>query len=32
MSPGRRYRIHHVTRYSYDQQMEACYNRALLRP
>ncbi|HML50799.1 MAG TPA: transglutaminase family protein [Propionicimonas sp.] len=32
MSPARRYRIHHVTRYSYDQQMEACYNRAVLRP
>ncbi|HAM43892.1 MAG TPA: transglutaminase [Propionibacteriaceae bacterium] len=32
MSSARRYRIHHVTRYRYDQQMEACYNRALLRP
>jgi transglutaminase-like putative cysteine protease len=27
-----RYRIQHVTRYSYDQELEACYNRALLRP
>jgi len=28
----RRYRISHVTRYSYDDVLEACYNRGLLRP
>ena len=28
----RRYRVHHVTRYEYDDTLEACYNRALLRP
>lgn len=28
----RRYRVSHVTRYSYDDVLEACYNRALLRP
>lgn len=27
-----RYRIHHTTTYHYDQELEACYNRALLRP
>lgn len=28
----RRYRVRHVTRYEYDDALEACYNRALLRP
>ena len=28
----RRYRVSHVTRYSYDDVLEACYNRGLLRP
>lgn len=28
----RRYRISHVTTYSYDEELEACYNRGLLRP
>jgi transglutaminase-like putative cysteine protease len=28
----RRYRIRHVTRYRYEDEVEACYNRALLRP
>lgn len=28
----RRYRVRHVTRYQYDEVLEACYNRALLRP
>lgn len=28
----RRYGVRHVTRYRYDQTLEACYNRALLRP
>lgn len=31
LSP-RRLRISHVTRYAYDDVLEACYNRALLRP
>jgi transglutaminase-like putative cysteine protease len=26
------YRVSHVTRYSYDDVLEACYNRGLLRP
>ncbi len=29
---ARRYRVSHVTRYSYDGVLEACYNRGLLRP
>ncbi len=28
----RRYRVSHVTRYAYDDVLEACYNRGLLRP
>lgn len=28
----RRYRVRHVTTYTYDEVLEACYNRALLRP
>ena len=28
----RRYRVSHVTRYSYDDMLEASYNRGLLRP
>lgn len=28
----RRYRVRHVTRYTYDDVLEACYNRGLLRP
>ena len=33
MSYGpRRYRVRHVTRYTYDDVLEACYNRGLLRP
>jgi transglutaminase-like putative cysteine protease len=28
----RRYRIHHLTSYLYDDVLEACYNRGLLRP
>lgn len=30
--PPRRYRIRHVTTYTYDEELEACYNRGLLRP
>lgn len=33
MSHGpRRYRVRHVTRYTYDDVLEACYNRGLLQP
>lgn len=32
MTNSRRYRISHVSRYTYDAVLEACYNRALLRP
>lgn len=33
MSTGpRRYRVRHVTRYTYDDVLEACYNRGLLQP
>lgn len=32
MTNARRYRISHVSRYTYDAVLEACYNRALLRP
>ena len=33
MSYGpRRYRVRHVTRYTYDDVLEACYNRGLLQP
>jgi transglutaminase-like putative cysteine protease len=28
----RRYRVRHVTTYTYEEVLEACYNRALLRP
>lgn len=28
----RRYRVRHVTRYTYDDVLEACYNRGLLQP
>ncbi|MFZ0530194.1 MAG: transglutaminase family protein [Propionicimonas sp.] len=28
----RRYRVSHVTRYTYDDVLEACYNRGLLQP
>ncbi len=28
----RRYRVRHVTRYAYEDTVEACYNRGLLRP
>ncbi|HRA74648.1 MAG TPA: transglutaminase family protein [Propionicimonas sp.] len=28
----RRYQVHHVTRYSYDDDVEAVYNRGFLRP
>jgi transglutaminase-like putative cysteine protease len=30
--PPRRYRVRHLTRYAYDDTLEACYNRGLLRP
>ena len=33
MAPGpQRYRVRHVTRYTYDDVLEACYNRGLLQP
>lgn len=33
MSSGpRRYRVRHVTRYTYDDVLEACYNRGVLQP
>lgn len=28
----RRYRVRHVTTYTYDEVLQACYNRGLLRP
>ncbi len=28
----RRYRVRHITRYTYDDVLEACYNRGLLQP
>ena len=28
----RRYRVRHITRYNYDDVLEACYNRGLLQP
>ncbi len=32
VSGSRRYRVRHVTRYTYDEVLEACYNRGLLQP